>query len=285
MRKYNKSYPSKSLKVNVRIVRSALKPAGEESKGELSYMQSVKSVLGDDVSDDAALDAWLAMHNGDGDGLFVLGDTTGDGDLSFVVTEASTKPAAEKETEALESSGSSTHSATAAEQEILRLKASLEVAELRNKELSALRSAPSPATLAPPTPLALVPPPATPMASVKPNPSLDRPTSLTFNCTPKDLFARWEQSTPRSSAPAWRLGGLRSTPRQPSIAEEDGDRGKPGKASTAEMLARGIVQSESEKRRLKDKLTKLTVGTLAQSIRRLFSSASSRRPRHSHGIR
>ena len=90
MRKYNKTYPAKSLKVNVRIVRSALKPEGETDKkeGTMSYMESVSSVLGEEVSDDAALDAWLAKHNGDGDGLFVLGDISGAGSLNFIVDDA-----------------------------------------------------------------------------------------------------------------------------------------------------------------------------------------------------
>ena len=142
MRRYNKTYPSKSLKVNVRIVRTALKPGDDEGSNKdsasLAYMQTVSSVLGDGVNDDAALDAWLAQHNGDGDGLFVLGDTSGDGDLSFIIEETAAMMAVELN--ALDSAGSSERSATAAEQEIQRLKEALEVSELRNKELATARA-------------------------------------------------------------------------------------------------------------------------------------------------
>ena len=273
MRRYNKTYPSKSLKVNVRIVRTALKPGDDEGSNKdsasLAYMQTVSSVLGDGVNDDAALDAWLAQHNGDGDGLFVLGDTSGDGDLSFIIEETAAMMAVELN--ALDSAGSSERSATAAEQEIQRLKEALEVSELRNKELATENGAwtlKPPMSSQPPAPsLTPLPPPSTPAVMSRPNPNLDRPTPLNFNCTPKDLFARWEQSTPfqlgaqrESVTPSWRRGGGRTTQRTASISEEgDVDRSKTAKVTATRTLARGIGQSE-----INSKLAqKITLGTLA----------------------
>ena len=54
------------------------------------------------------------------------------------------------------------------------------------------------------------------------------------------------------------------------------DRSKTSKATAAETLARGIVQSEVEKRKLMDKLAqKITLGTLAASARRLVTLSTS----------
>ena len=135
MRAYNKKFPQKSLaNVTVKVVREALdkKPdekAGSGDSGKMAYLASVSSVLGDEVSDVNELDAWLKASDSDPSGMYVLGDTSGEGVLKFEVVEDDTLPAdaaaessllamASSSSSAMETSGSSSGASTRTAAEI-----------------------------------------------------------------------------------------------------------------------------------------------------------------------
>ena len=90
LRKYSKANPGKSLKVSLQLVKEAVGNITSKStsdKPKVNFMASVASVLGDEVSDKSALDAWLATHNDNDSGFYMLGDISGDGELQFQVVE------------------------------------------------------------------------------------------------------------------------------------------------------------------------------------------------------
>ena len=105
----------------------------------MAYLASVSSVLGDEVSDVNELDAWLKANDSDPSGMYVLGDTSGEGVLKVeddtlptdVAAESSLLAMASSSSSAMETSGSSSGASTRTAAEITATE--LEVAQLRTK--------------------------------------------------------------------------------------------------------------------------------------------------------
>ena len=91
--------------------RSPRQEAGREDRvrrlGQEAYLASVFSVLGDEVSDVNELDAWLKANDSDPSGMYVLGDTSGEGVLKVEDDTLPTDVAAESSLLAIASSSSS----------------------------------------------------------------------------------------------------------------------------------------------------------------------------------
>ena len=268
LRVYSKANPSKSLKVNIRVVREAVgeqKP--DNGKGpNLSFMASVESVLGNNVTNVDELDAWLSDHNGDGS-FFALGATEGEGNLQFVVEEVC-EPVDDHLNAMGASSGSSatlgssTHSNTEAETVASQLRLALEEANARIQLLETVSEQPVINAAATETPRWTFPPSRVENTPLAPNPSLDPPTPLSAvgQMTPKVVYAKlrstW-QSAPSSTPASAMRRQPQFTPRTDSIAEEnDAPSGGGKKQNATELLGRSIVAVESEKRKFKDKLEK-----------------------------
>ena len=281
MRRYNAANPGKTLQVSVKVIREAMgepdpNAAAAKPGGKVVFMASAVSVLGEGDDDKTVtsddIEKWLAEHTeGADDGLFVMGDATSVGDVQFSIVEeeweapppleeiVSTDPVLLS----LDSSGSSAHSATDAENEIKRLKAQLLIADARAVEMEAERRAP----------------PAS-QASARPSPpinlALERPLAGMFNnglvSTPKELY-KWAQSGPTTPAPTG--GGMTTSVRQPrftpssvnTIREEDdtsaggADRLTKTKTSAAALMAKAMVRAEEEKLKL-DELIKKDKGKI-----------------------
>ena len=264
MRKYNKANPGKTLLVNVQLVRDAMgiadPRASEKSAGNVNFMATVASVLGDEMGDDSnAIDKWLAEQADDADGFFVLGDTSGGGDLTFEIT------ADPDETELLavlnhESSDDSGRSATAAETEMETLRTQLLLAEARaNEAESRLSTAQVKETPRAPNDALDRPPSFSREDRICLTPSMprshpSRQSGAYLNMTPKDLYFNLTQGSPMPQTPATSKGGV--TVRRSScerIEEEHGASvgGAKDKYTAAELMARSMVAAEAEKRKLK----------------------------------
>ena len=93
LRSYHKANPGKSLKVDLQLVKQKMKPSENTdnsngttngqpgSRPAINFRASVASVLGEEVTDKNALDNWLAQHNDNSDGFYVMGDLSGEGEL------------------------------------------------------------------------------------------------------------------------------------------------------------------------------------------------------------